>query len=265
MPLARLASARIKGTGRTLNPELENPEDPMKKHLLAATALAGLLAAPTAFAADLPARTYTPPPAPVAAVPIFTWTGFYIGLNAGYGWNVNDSAVTVPGVGLVDVTGDDGFVGGGQVGYNYQIGSFVLGLEADLQYADLGNERDVTFGDSFVAGGGLDWFGTVRARAGYAFDRALLYATGGFAFGGGSGGNCLANGIPFTCGDDTSTGWTLGGGLEYAVTNNFTVKLEGLYVNLDRGGDDAPFDTGVLLNRDDYEFGVVRAGLNYKF
>ena len=82
---------------------------------------------------------------------------------------------------------------------------------------------------------------------------------------GGSGGDCLANGVPFTCGDDTSTGWTLGGGLEYAVTNNFTVKLEGLYVNLDRGGDDTPFDTGVFLNRDDYEFGVVRAGLNYKF
>jgi outer membrane immunogenic protein len=237
----------------------------MKNHLLAAAATTGLLAASTAFAADLPARTYTPPAPPVAAIPVFTWTGFYVGLNAGYGWNVNDSAVTVPGVGLVDVTGDDGFVGGGQVGYNYQFGSFVLGVEGDLQYADLGNERDVTFGNSFVAGGGLDWFGTVRARAGYAFDRALLYATGGFAFGGGSGGDCLANGVPFTCGDDTSTGWTLGGGLEYAVTNNFTVKLEGLYVNLDRASDDAPFDTGVLLNRDDYEFGVVRAGLNYKF
>jgi outer membrane immunogenic protein len=178
---------------------------------------------------------------------------------------MNDASVVVPAVGSIDATGDDGFVGGGQVGINYQTGWAVIGLEADLQYADLGNERDVAFGNDFIRGGGLDWFSTLRARAGFTFDRALVYTTGGFAFGGGSGGDCILGGVPFACGDDNTTGWTLGGGAEYAITRNITMKLEGLYVNLDRAGDDRPFDTGILLNRDDYGFGVLRGGLNYKF
>ena len=112
----------------------------MKKILLSSVALLGLSAG--AFAADLPSRRA---PAPmIAAVPVFTWTGFYVGANAGYGWqNNDDSSIFVPagtfGPGTVGGTityaddEGDGFVGGGQVGYNYQIGSFVLGLEADIQ------------------------------------------------------------------------------------------------------------------------------------
>jgi outer membrane immunogenic protein len=235
----------------------------LKKLLLACTALAGLAAAFAVSAADLSGRSFTPPPA--ATVPVFSWTGLYLGLNAGWGWNLNDASVFVPNIGLVDVTGDDGFVGGGQVGINYQTGWAVIGLEADLQYADLGNERDVAFGNDFIQGGGLDWFSTLRARAGFTFDRALVYATGGFAFGGGSGGNCIIGGVPLACGDDNTTGWTLGGGIEYAITRNITMKLEGLYVTLDRAGNDGLFDTGVLVNRDAYEFGVLRGGVNYKF
>jgi outer membrane immunogenic protein len=238
----------------------------MKKFLLSSVALLSLTAG--AMAADLPSRRA---PSPViATVPVFTWTGFYVGLNAGYGWNTNDdNAVFVPGVGFVSSGNDDGgFVGGGQAGYNFQFGSFVAGVEADLQWADLGNDRDEFFGTTptpFNGTSGLDYFGTVRARLGFAFDRALVYATGGFAYGGGDSGNCLVGTVLVSCGDDSSVGWTVGGGVEYAITNNFTVKVEGLYVNLDRGGDDTVFTTGILNNQDDLEFGVVRAGLNYKF
>jgi outer membrane immunogenic protein len=211
----------------------------MKKILLASVALFGFAGA--ASAADLPMRAA--PPAPIiAAAPIFTWTGFYVGVNAGYGWSNNDFDV----VDLADEDDDGGFVGGAQVGYNYQIGSFVVGLEGDIQYADFGSEfsfdsdldGDID-GDDDVFDNG-DWFGTVRARAGVAFDRALIYATGGFAFA------------------DDSTGWTVGGGVEYAFTNNLSAKVEGLYVNLDNDEDFPGFDG-------ETDFGVIRAGLNFRF
>jgi outer membrane immunogenic protein len=209
----------------------------MKKILLASVALFGFAGA--AAAADLPMRAA--PPAPIiAAAPIFTWTGFYVGVNAGYGWSNDD----FDAIDLADEDDDGGFVGGAQVGYNYQIGSFVVGLEGDIQYADFGGSFTFADGpdadlddDVFDRG---DWFGTVRARAGVAFDRALVYATGGFAFA------------------DDANGWTVGGGVEYAFTNNLSAKVEGLYVNLDHGDDFAGFDG-------ETDFGVIRAGLNFRF
>jgi len=206
--------------------------------LLATLALSTALGT-AAQAADLPVRSA--PPAPVvAAAAVFTWTGFYVGVNAGYGWNANDDDVVIPGVGTFEADDEGGFVGGGQIGYNHQIGSFVLGAEADIQYADIGGDNDF---DGILNGDDGDdesWFGTVRARAGVAFDRALIYATGGFAFA------------------DDATGWTVGGGLEYAFTNNLSAKVEGLYVNLDQ-------DDNFLGIDSDAEFGVVRAGLNFRF
>ncbi len=205
----------------------------MKKILLASVALFGFAGA--ASAADLPMRSA--PPAPiVAAAPIFTWTGFYVGVNAGYGWSNDD----FDAFDAADVDDDGGFVGGAQVGYNYQIGSFVVGLEGDIQYIDFGSTR-FRDADLVLREAGIDdWFGTARARAGVAFGQALIYGTGGFAFA-----------------DDVG-GWTVGGGVEYAFTNNLSLKVEGLYVNLEE--DDA-FD-GL-----DYEadFGVIRAGLNFRF
>jgi outer membrane immunogenic protein len=245
----------------------------MKKILLSSVALICLTAG--AMAADLPSRRFAPGPAPApmfAAVPVFTWTGFYVGVNAGWGWGTNNRG-SVFGLNGSIFSGnerDSGFVGGGQLGYNMQFGSFVAGVEADLQFADMGGSNGFVQqnGTWYNTGAsGLDYFGTVRARLGLAMDRALIYATGGFAYGGGDNGNgCFVGAVAFDCNnDDTSTGWTLGGGVEYAVTNNVTVKVEGLYVNLDRGDDDGLFQTGVFNNRDDLEFGVVRAGLNYKF
>jgi outer membrane immunogenic protein len=213
----------------------------MKNILLSSAALLGL--ATGALAADLPSRRA---PAPViAAVPVFTWTGFYVGVNAGYGWNTGGDVVDYP---FAYTSGDGGFIGGAQAGYSHQIGAFVLGLEGDVQLADLGDRqfylvdpevqvKRVPGTDRFLSG---SWFGTVRARAGVAFDRALIYATGGFAFA------------------DDANGWTVGGGVEYAFTNNLSAKIEGLYVNLDSDDDFADFDG-------ETDFGVIRAGLNFRF
>lgn len=247
----------------------------MHKLLLASVAVTGLLAAGAASAADLPRRTAPIAPLAPVALPIFTWTGFYVGVNAGYGWGTNDNATVYdPALGYVYSGGgrNGGFVGGGQVGYNWQSGIFVLGAEADIQYADLGNRRDdfASYGTpgyyGYGGGASLDWFGTVRARAGLAFDRFLVYGTGGFAYGGGDTNNYYY-GAPyyFANNNSTRTGWTVGGGVEYAFTNNLTAKIEGLYVNLnnkDNGYYAVPYTYG---SKKETEFGVVRAGLNYKF
>jgi len=244
----------------------------MKKILLAGVAFAALTGA--ASAADLPVRTA--PPAPViAAVPLFTWTGFYVGVNAGYGWNTNNNnnGFFDPATGTFFASSgsnDGGFVGGGQIGYNYQIGAFVVGAEADIQYADIGGGGNNVFG----GGNNGNWFGTLRARAGVAFDRALIYATGGFAYGdiGGTRGSCFAGDVFVGCsgGSDTNTGWTLGGGVQYAIPVNWfgssatTFGVEGLYVKLDSNNNNI-FNDVAFTNRSNGEFCVVRAKLNFKF
>ena len=148
----------------------------MKKYLLASVAALGLVAAGAASAADLPSRK-GPVVAPAYIPPVFTWTGFYVGANAGYAWgnvNAGDAFFSGRTVSIGDI---DGFIGGGQIGYNYQIGQFVVGLEADLQGADLSATSG--FGDRVRT----DYFGTVRARLGFAVDRWMPYITGGWAYG----------------------------------------------------------------------------------
>lgn len=278
----------------------------MKTQLLAAVALAGLTS--YAVAADLPSRRQPDYYSPVSA---FTWTGFYLGVNAGYGVSDNGSnrygsLLAAPGTltaplagysGLVTNTnfnngGRDGFVGGGQVGYSHQYGMFVAGLEADLQYADLGGRRNggaVVLAPNppgFVGAvnssvGGVGYFGTVRGRFGVAFDRLLVYATGGLAYGGGGGTTSfglLANGtfvggVP-SVDQGTRVGWALGGGGEYAITPALTARLEGLYVSLDKSKANAGFIGAVGATpvfvaaggpRNNTDFAVIRAGLNYKF
>lgn len=216
----------------------------MKKYLLASVAALGLIAAGAASAADLPSRK-GPVAAPVYIPPVFTWTGFYIGANAGYGWgNVNTNNWS-------NVGDLDGFVGGGQIGYNYQVGQFVLGLEADLQGADLSS------GDNLgLVGVKTDYFGTVRARVGVAFDRFMPYVTGGWAYGN------VKTSIPslgYSSDRSHTGGWALGGGLEYAVTNNLIAGVEYLYVDL---GDKNILGAGTKVGTD---FSVVRARLSYKF
>ncbi|WAC25687.1 outer membrane protein [Ancylobacter sp. SL191] len=197
---------------------------------LAAALMAVQVATPAA-AADL---SYPAPAAYAAPAPVFSWTGFYIGANAGYGWGAADAS---------DDT--NGFLGGIQAGYNWQTaGNFVLGIEADLQASNI---ESPTYQ--------LDYFGTVRARAGFAFDQAMIYGTGGFAYG---RGTYQLNGLS---NDQTQTGWTIGAGGEYAFAPNWTVKAEYLYLDLGKETYDTavgPIDVGTTAN-------ILRAGVNYKF
>lgn len=228
----------------------------MKKYLLSGVAALGLLAAGAASAADLPSRK-GPVVAPVYA-PVFTWTGFYVGANVGYAWGQIDST----GLGVLSGFDDpDGITGGGQIGYNYQIGQFVLGLEADFQGADLKASVFNPAVGIISASNEINWWGSVRGRVGYAFDRFLPYVTGGFAYG--NVKNSLVTPAGVFSNDNTQYGWTIGGGLEYAFTNNLTAKIEYLYVDLDKESITVP--GGVFNANVETKFSVVRAGLNYKF
>lgn len=326
----------------------------MKKLLLSGVAAAAMFST-GAFAADLPSRKFAPvaPPA-IVAVPVFTWTGFYIGGNAGYGFvdkqsdRFTDEVLILPGgfggsgAGGVTVTGraadnqsrtrdQDGFVGGAQIGYNLQLGGggfggggflgggVVVGIEADAQYTDFGRSRR---GDGFNAvtinpdvrgaalgidgstvvfangdrafldtgsSNSLEYFGTVRGRLGLAFDRVMVYGTGGFAYGQTEQQTGRAGGFDSGRDDDFSIGYAVGGGVEFALPTNFnlfgssavTFKIEGLYVNLERDNESGNQSvigtrnngTPVFATTADFtssrqremEFAVVRGGINFKF
>ena len=291
--------------------------------LLAATAMAS-----AAQAADLPSRA----PAPVfVAPPAFTWTGFYIGVNAGGSFsNSNHSsysyvdpnecgnaACTIGST--TNFRGGNGqtsgFIGGGQIGYNWQTSSLVFGLEADFDFANRNKQNGFfartnceNFGGPPCNSGQFDHFlsssrsggdfGTFRGRLGFAMDRTLLYVTGGLAWGDNSNNTTvtdyrlqtvatqlasyagvksdtfLSNGN-----NGTSVGFAVGAGLEYALSQNWSVKAEYLYVSLDGGGSQrlregagtdfctgTPGCIGTLTsnNRRD-SFSTARIGLNYKF
>jgi outer membrane immunogenic protein len=250
----------------------------------------------TAFAADLPLRA----PPPVYVPPAFTWSGIYIGLTAGYAQGFHNS-YTDEGPFLDTNTSasynrqSQGFIGGGTLGINWQVGSLVYGLETD--FSGLTNSK--TEHRVFDFGGGvptnivtdnnnarINFLGTVRGRLGLAVDRTLLYFTAGFAYAGVHNSNSFTGvfGPPATGFSDvesasfssgtTRVGWVVGTGLEYAITPNWTVKGEALYANLgastsfERSFDSftggpfnlfpntAHFDTGVA---------IIRAGVNYKF
>ena len=241
-----------------------------------------------ANAADLPikAPAIVPPP-----LPVFSWTGFYIGVNAGYGWGEIDDAATPlpqPGFGAdpFSVRSEpDGFIGGIQIGYNWQTGNFVWGIETDFQGSTLDETTTLaplTFGGVPIPGWNsrvtteLDWFGTIRGRLGVTFMPELLaYVTGGFAYGDVtvSSRTRFAPGPAFTyvgSGSSTETGWTVGGGLEYSFLGNWSAKVEYLYVSLSAPSHvalpqapNAPFR--VRHSVGDLDLNIVRFGLNYRF
>jgi len=274
----------------------------MHKTLLAAFAV-GALTSASAFAADLPARGVAPTPY-IAPMPVFTWTGFYVGVNAGGAFNDTNrnlnpggnflSPAVFPAANLPFISGSggngaNGFTGGLTVGYNQQFNQFVAGVEADFNYLSGRSRGDFTntlpvlvpgagAGPHTVTvsrGNNNHFFGTVRARLGFAIDRTLLYATGGLAYGGNndSGSIIFTNGAGtqfanFTTSDSNRIGWTLGAGAEYAFTNNITAKLEYLYVDLggrNRTYTDAANPGYTFTGGNGNKFHVVRAGLNYKF
>jgi outer membrane immunogenic protein len=217
------------------------------KHLV--TALAGILgAAGCAHAAEL-----SPPP-PVAPVP-YTWTGLYIGGNAGYAGTTFDE--TVSGGGGTTNADIPGFLAGGQIGGNYQFGPIVVGAEVDFDGST--GSKSIT---GPVASGTeqIPWLGTFRGRLGVAFDRFLVYGTaGGAAIELTSNVNAGAAGSTST--NITHGAWTAGGGVAYALTDSLSARLEYLY--LDTGDINAGY-VGPLTVTGHVQENIVRAGLNFR-
>ena len=248
-----------------------------------------------AAAADLPNTkgepVYAPPPPPPP-----TWTGFYLGVNGGYGgdrfvYPFNASAEDIvddEDIGTIGANGNanitsSGFLAGGQIGYNWQFpaSNFVLGGEADIDWSSIRGrlganinafEGDEGLSASADAGTHLQYLGTARVRLGYAFGNILPYITGGFAYGQTSSFynvNFSEGGGGETFGDSTQhfqTGWTAGAGLEYQITPNLSFKTEYLYVSLSPTTLYSFNEDGLSFNlQERTTVNIVRAGLNYRF
>lgn len=273
------------------------------RHFLIVPLSLACLAVP-AVAADLPSAKEAPFLAPVA---ITNWSGFYGGVNAGAGIGSNSATTYVPGAPNTLTTipfdgslawgrsipsaQDSSFVGGLQLGYNYQTGIWVLGLEADFQWATSPGATQSSFAPApgilvtNVNSADTPWFGTVRGRIGSTFvdPSLLLYVTGGYAYGRENvsnvmtvtnASNTVVEAFPFGRGTNSS-GYVLGAGAEYALTSHWSIKAEYLYVNLGSGFSQV-VPTAVLgpsaLSTDVMRatfptnaMNVLRLGLNYRF
>jgi outer membrane immunogenic protein len=214
-------------------------------------AVAALMVAQSATAADLSvAPLYKAPPPAMA--PAYNWSGFYIGVNGGGGWGHSNWDASSDRIGL------SGGLVGGTAGYNWQLGSAVLGIEGDIDWANLKGTNSSTLCPAGCSTSD-SWLSTVRGRAGYAFGGVLPYVTGGLAL-----GDIRAATPGFAGASNTSAGWTAGGGIEFALPGNWSAKAEYLYVDLGR------FNCGVSCNglpTDNVSMhdNVVRAGVNYRF
>ncbi|WP_292533090.1 outer membrane beta-barrel protein [Methylocystis sp.] len=273
----------------------------MNKSILATAALAA--SAATALASDLPSLKAPPP---VYVPPSVIWTGFYVGLNAGYAFSNNNnnlvtSAPLLPGAGIFTwalsanaglPAQNNGFIGGGQAGYNWQFArNFLVGVETDIQgvAASGGSKTALTavpfaatvFFTAYDARRNLDYLGTVRGRVGFLFTPTLLiYGTGGLAYGGIRNDLRLfqfSTTTPFGVGassyGDTRVGWTAGGGLEWMFWPNWSAKVEYLYYDLGRVTNAfalirVPPGIGLYAatqSADRFNGNIVRAGVNYHF
>jgi outer membrane immunogenic protein len=229
--------------------------------LLTSTALIGL--GGYASAADM-APTYKAPPAAPVVAP-FSWTGFYIGAHIGGGWSDTDWPGAV--IGSPGVSYDmDGFLGGAQVGFNYQVGSWVFGIEGDVSWTDIDGSGTDIFGIDYSSN--IDWLGSITGRLGVAWDRWLLYVKGGVAFGEGSGSVFdPLTAVGFTTDDETQVGWTLGAGVEWAFWDAWSAKLEYQYYafdDIDLTFVDPITATAIGVNTD-VDVHTVKFGINYRF
>jgi len=245
------------------------------KKLLLSTVTLGALTA-TSFAADLPSRrappVYIPPP-----IPVFTWTGFYVGGQVGYEFGTSNSFASASrtGGGLASLSSKpNGVIGGAHVGYNYSTqsllgfggfggGGLVVGVEGDVDGSN--------YKSTYALGGLTDRTrqniqGSVRGRLGFAADRALFYATGGVAFGdlGNTYTNTL-NGLTDSL-NHTRVGYTVGGGIEYAITNNWSLRAEYRYTDFGSFTDNLAGSTAGGVNvRHRETDNRVQGGFSYKF
>ena len=234
-------------------------------HVVLLSATASLLSL-SALAADLPARTAV---APIAYVPPFSWTGFYLG--GSLGWVRTNSDYTTGAVLLgapfvvSSTSGKDGLSYGVLGGYNYQMGHLVLGVEGDFTGWTVGKIRYTAITGDFLTAHSK-WGGSIRGRLGYAADRALFYVTGGAAF--------ISNetSIPFTGisigGDGTRWGWTVGAGLDYAITNNWFTGIEYRYSQYEAKTFTYPIpvlNLGLIGFKHELSNNQVTARVGYKF
>ena len=235
------------------------------KRLMFAGVIAGAWSS-CALAADL--GPYNPPPRyePVYE-PVrdhgYNWQGLYLGANAGYGWGSDNASTFVGPTTASGSVSPDGWLGGGQIGYNAQFNALVLGLEADLQGADISDTTALAGGAFTQATTDIEWFSTLRGRIGYAAGPALLYVTGGWAFADVSTSVSQTTGVGSVAmsSDDIKSGYTVGGGVEWAFAPNWSLKTEYLYVDL---GEDS-FSTPVGTYTTETDFHTARVGLNYRF
>lgn len=210
----------------------------------------------TAYSAD---AIFDEPPIPIMTEPAFSWSGAYIGAQGGYGWgssNVYDN-------GYMDEVGfkPNGFFGGLYAGYNYDLGNgLILGLDTDINYSSLEQSENFDLGSSdSTIKTQLNWFGSSRARVGYAYDRIMPYIAGGVAYG------QIETHIPYDTisydNKETLLGWTAGAGIDYAATDNIILRLEYRYT--DYGKQNVNFDNDVY--RQNFKTNDVRLGIAYKF
>jgi outer membrane immunogenic protein len=239
--------------------------------------------ATSALAADLPVKA-----PPVPAVQAVSWTGLYVGGHAGYAWGRSDGDLTFdPGTGPIVVFDPshrqidaDGWLAGGQIGFNYQFNSLVVGLEADASWTNLkgrGSFNTIPGDVNWTIENRLDWFGTVRGRAGVAVNNFLLYGTAGVAFGQTRADQVVTNIIPcclvtaVSSTNENHIGWAAGAGAEWMYSRNWSLKAEYLYVDL--GSADYRFIGTTFIGTPhttdsfpaDLTFHTVRVGVNYRF
>jgi outer membrane immunogenic protein len=234
----------------------------MRGTLIAAAAIV-VAATGYALGADLPTPNLPPPLLPA----VYNWTGLYLGINGGFGTgNSNWSDGPVGTSGIFPISG---YLIGGTVGFNYQIGEYVFGIEGDGDWTNLSGNSGSTCGaitavltPPVSCQTQSRWLATVRGRVGYAFDRILLYGTAGAAFGN------IQTGLnpPSTFDSSVEAGWTVGAGLEFAFAQNWTAKVEYLFVDLPNiscttvGNCGGAAGSIVSFNES-----VIRAGFNFKF
>lgn len=206
----------------------------------------GIATSTASLAADLGKRPIHKAP-PIA--PTFNWTGFYIGAHVGYGWGNSDWDVDLS-------VKNDGVVGGGQIGYNWQVApNWVLGLEADMSGSGMKGSSSCVSG-IVTCSNDIAWLATVTGRAGYSFDRALVYAKGGLAVMD-QDLTISGPGSSATESSGTRTGWTVGGGIEYAFAPAWSAKVE--YNYMDFGSKNVGgLDVDQTVN-------AVKVGVNYRF
>ena len=257
----------------------------MHKRLLVANVLAAVLSVGAAHAADLPLKA-----APPVVAPAFSWTGFYIGAHGGYGWGTSefDKSRTIyeeSSEGRPDADYDtDGWLAGGQIGFNYQVNQFVIGIEADASWADIDgkgkyyiDENDL-FGSCALANDPcttkIESLGTIAVRLGFAVDHTLFYLKGGAAWANvkltaGYTDPAFPNDNFHASEEETRWGWTIGAGAEYAFAENWSLKLEYNYIDL--GDDSVTFNfrpdivTVPTKTTLDQTLSIVKVGVNYRF